>query len=224
MMGSVCGGQWSIGSGRYNVGRDSDHDRGGCFCGETAWAAAVSVAPVAARKANSKMPATVRGRYMGPNGRKYWVPFTGSWRRRRRCCRSALRFTKSVSGVLITRRWEAAEFGKALLALHEEIHLGAQSRGGLFLVKVGEEGIVFAVVDAAGVQPLGKDLGQRAFAHAQRALDDDEAGRVRSPRGDGSALGGGRFGGRHDSGYCAFRLCRGRASSLAQQPADLPAT
>src|SRR5882762_8306145 len=44
----------------------------------------------------------------GPNGRKYCVPFTGSCRRRRSCCRSALRSTKSISEVLITSRSEAA--------------------------------------------------------------------------------------------------------------------
>src|SRR6266446_2238658 len=58
----------------------------------------------------AKAPATVRGRYTeGPRGRKYWVPLTGSWRRRRSCWRSALRSTKSISEVLITRRSEAAE-------------------------------------------------------------------------------------------------------------------
>ncbi len=44
----------------------------------------------------------------GPSGRKYCVPFTGSWRRRRSCWRSALRSTKSISEVLITSRSEAA--------------------------------------------------------------------------------------------------------------------
>ncbi len=44
----------------------------------------------------------------GPSGRKYWVPFTGSCRRRSNCCRSALRSTKSMSEVLMTRRSEAA--------------------------------------------------------------------------------------------------------------------
>ena len=39
-----------------------------------------------------------------PRGRKYWVPLTGSCRRRRSCCRSALRSTKSISEVLMTRR------------------------------------------------------------------------------------------------------------------------
>ncbi len=44
----------------------------------------------------------------GPSGRKYCVPLTGSCRRRSNCCRSALRSTKSISEVLITRRSEAA--------------------------------------------------------------------------------------------------------------------
>jgi hypothetical protein len=44
----------------------------------------------------------------GPSGRKYCVPFTGSCRRRSNCWRSALRSTKSISEVLITRRSEAA--------------------------------------------------------------------------------------------------------------------
>src|SRR6266568_3848110 len=43
-----------------------------------------------------------------PRGRKYWVPLTGSWRRRRRSWRSSLRSTKSMSEVLMTRRSEAA--------------------------------------------------------------------------------------------------------------------
>ena len=51
---------------------------------------------------------TCDGHSEGPNGRKYCVPFTGSCRRRRSCCRSALRSTKSISEVLITRRSEAA--------------------------------------------------------------------------------------------------------------------
>ena len=42
-----------------------------------------------------------------PSGRKYCVPLTGSWRRRRSCCKSSLRSTKSISEVLITRRSEA---------------------------------------------------------------------------------------------------------------------
>ena len=91
-------------------------------------------------------------------------------------------------------------FAEALLAVHQEIHLSAQGGAGLLFVEVGEEGIVFAVVDAAGVQALGKDLGQRAFADAQGALDYDEARGLRSPGGDWRALSGGRFVRRHDPG------------------------
>jgi hypothetical protein len=43
-----------------------------------------------------------------PRGRKYCVPLTGSWRRRRSCWRSSLRSTKSMAEVLMTRRSEAA--------------------------------------------------------------------------------------------------------------------
>src|SRR5258707_7063967 len=42
-------------------------------------------------------------------------------------------------------------FAEALLALDEEIHLGAQGGPGLGVVEIGEEGIVLAIVDAAGV-------------------------------------------------------------------------
>src|SRR6266851_3851831 len=88
-------------------------------------------------------------------------------------------------------------FAEAALALHQEIHLRAQRGAGLFFVEVGEEGVVLAVVDAAGVQALGEDFGEGAFADAQRAFDDDKAGSLRSSlRGEG-ALGGGGFVGRH---------------------------
>ena len=43
-----------------------------------------------------------------PRGRKYWVPLTGSWRRRRSCWRSSLRSTKSMSEVFITSKSEAS--------------------------------------------------------------------------------------------------------------------
>jgi hypothetical protein len=45
---------------------------------------------------------------VGVRGRKYWVPLTGSWRRRRSCCRSSLRATKSISEVSMTSRSEAS--------------------------------------------------------------------------------------------------------------------
>ncbi len=84
-------------------------------------------------------------------------------------------------------------FAEAALALHQEIHLRAQGGAGLFFVEVGEEGVVLAVVDAAGMQALGEDFGEGAFADAQRAFDDDKAGSLRtSLRGEG-ALGGGGF-------------------------------
>src|SRR5216683_1475595 len=83
-------------------------------------------------------------------------------------------------------------FAEALLALDEEIHLGAKSGAGLGFVEVGEEGIVLAVVDAAGVEAFGKDAGESSFADAQRAFNDDEAGRLGTALRGASALGGGR--------------------------------
>src|SRR5437879_2350124 len=47
------------------------------------------------------------------------------------------------------------------------------------------------------IRALGEDFGQRAFAHAQRAFNDDEAGSLRSAGGDRGAFGGGGFVGRH---------------------------
>lgn len=87
------------------------------------------------------------------------------------------------------------------LAFHQEIHLGAKSGAGLFPVKVGKEGIIFAIVDPAGVKALSKDFGERAFPDAERTLNDDETGSLRSASGDGSALGRGGFVGRHSSSY-----------------------
>ena len=46
-------------------------------------------------------------------------------------------------------------FAEALLALDEEVHLGAKSGAGFGFVEIGEEGIVLAIVDAAAVQALG---------------------------------------------------------------------
>ncbi len=83
-------------------------------------------------------------------------------------------------------------FAKALLALDEEIHLGAESGTGLSFVKVGEEGIVLAIVNAAGVEAFSKDSGQSGFTDAKRALNDDKAGSLGTTLRDASALGGGR--------------------------------
>ncbi len=83
-------------------------------------------------------------------------------------------------------------FAKALLALDEEVHLSAKSGARLGFVKVGEEGIVFAIVDAAGVETFGEDAGEGGFADAKRAFNDDEAGRLGSALRSASAFGGGR--------------------------------
>ena len=88
-------------------------------------------------------------------------------------------------------------FTKTLLALHEEVHLSAQGGAGFGFVEVGEKGIVFAIVNAAGVEALGEDAGEGAFADAQRAFNDDEAGRLGAALRKASALGTGRIVARH---------------------------
>src|SRR6266849_3400996 len=88
-------------------------------------------------------------------------------------------------------------FAEALLALQEEVHLGAEGGAGLGVVEIGEERIVLAIVDAAGVEAFGEDLGEGGFADAQRAFDDDEVGRLRTSLRSASALGCGRVVGRH---------------------------
>ena len=75
------------------------------------------------------------------------------------------------------RSFYGESFADALLAFDQEIHLGAESGAGLFLVEIGEEGIVFAVVDTAGVETLGENLCESGFAYAKRAFNDDETGR-----------------------------------------------
>src|SRR5712664_846525 len=83
-------------------------------------------------------------------------------------------------------------FAEALLALDEEVHLGAEGRAGFGFVEIGEEGIVLAIVDAAGMQALGEDAGESGFADAQRAFNNDETGKLRTALRKASALGGGR--------------------------------
>lgn len=75
--------------------------------------------------------------------------------------------------------------------------MGAESGARFFLVEIGEEGIVFAVVDAAGVEALGENFGESGLADAEGAFDDDETGRLRAALGLRSALGCGGFVGRH---------------------------
>ncbi len=93
--------------------------------------------------------------------------------------------------------FDGERFANAFLAFDEEIHLGAEGGAGFFLVEIGEEGIVFAVVDAAGVKTLGEDFRESSFADAKRAFDDDETGRLRAALRLRSALGCGGFVGRH---------------------------
>src|SRR5260370_6242291 len=69
-------------------------------------------------------------------------------------------------------------FAEALLAFDEEVHLGAQGGAGLGFVEVSEEGIVLAIVDAAVVEAFVRDACVGGFADAERAFNDDEAGRL----------------------------------------------
>src|SRR5262249_2053314 len=82
-------------------------------------------------------------------------------------------------------------FAQALLALQQKVHLRAKGGAGFLLVKIGEEGIVFAIVNALGVQAFGQDAGQGGFADAERAFDGDEARSLWTPLGDRCALGRG---------------------------------
>jgi len=88
-------------------------------------------------------------------------------------------------------------FADTLLAFHQEIHLGAEGGAGFFFVEIGEERVVFAVVDAAGVKAFSEDFCEGGLADAKRALDDDEAGRLQATLWDGSAFRGGGVVGRH---------------------------
>ena len=80
-------------------------------------------------------------------------------------------------------------FAEALLTLDEEVHLRAKSAAWLGFVEIGEEGIVLAIVDAAGVEAFGKDAGERGFADAQGAFNDDEARSLETALRNASALG-----------------------------------
>jgi hypothetical protein len=88
-------------------------------------------------------------------------------------------------------------FADTLLAFHQEIHLGAQGSAWFLFIEIGEEWVVFAVVDAAGVKAFGEDFGESGFPDAERAFDDDEAGRLRATLWDRSTFGGGGVVGRH---------------------------
>ena len=93
--------------------------------------------------------------------------------------------------------FDGERFADAFLAFDQEIHLGAKGGASFFFVEISQEGIVFAVVDAASVETFGENFGERGFADAERAFDDDEAGGLRTALGFGSALGCGGIVGRH---------------------------
>src|ERR1700682_2038175 len=82
-------------------------------------------------------------------------------------------------------------FAEALLALDEEVHLGAKGGAGFCFVEIGEERIVLAIVNAAGMQGLGGGGGKSGFADAQGAFNNDEPGKLRAALRNASALGGG---------------------------------
>ncbi len=65
-----------------------------------------------------------------------------------------------------TGGFDGKGFAETFLALDEEVHLRAESCAGLFLVEIGEEGIVLAIVDAAGMKAFGEDARQGSFADA----------------------------------------------------------
>ncbi len=102
-------------------------------------------------------------------------------------------------------------FAQSFLALQQKVHLRAKGGAGFFLVKIGEKRIVFAIVNAAGVEAFGKDAGQRGFADAQRAFDGDETGSLRPPLGDKSALGRGVL--RHWQGIIAATNVSGQGAA-----------
>ena len=68
----------------------------------------------------------------------------------------------------------------AFLALDQEVHLGAESGAAFCSIEIGQKRIVFAIIDAPGMQTFSEDAGEGRFADAQRALDHDKARRLRT--------------------------------------------
>src|SRR5262249_25101480 len=103
-----------------------------------------------------------------------------------------------------TRSFYRQGFAKAALAFDQKIHLGAEGGARFFLVELGEKRIVFAVIGAARVEALGKNLRQSRLADAKRTFDDDKS------RGLGAALRGRRAPGggftRHAKGSAGRRV------------------
>src|ERR1700687_2080785 len=112
-------------------------------------------------------------------------------------------------------------FAEALLALDEEVHLGAKGGAGFCCIEVGEEGIVLAIVNAAGMQALGEDAGKSGFADAQGTFNNDEAGKLRAALRNASALGGGGVGAGHR--FARPRLGRGQQADYSRVAARVPA-
>ena len=65
-------------------------------------------------------------------------------------------------------------FPDALLALHQEIQLSVKGRTGLFRIEIAEKRVVFAVINAAGVEAFGQDAGEGGLADPQRSFDNNE--------------------------------------------------
>src|SRR6202158_3555362 len=105
-------------------------------------------------------------------------------------------------------------FAETPLALDEEVHLGAKGGAGFCCIEVGEEGIVLAIVNAAGMQALGEDAGKSGFADAQGAFNNDEAGKLRAALRNASALGGGGVVAGH--GFARPRLGRGQQADYSR--------
>ncbi len=87
--------------------------------------------------------------------------------------------------------------------------MGAEGGAGFFVVEIGEEGIVFAIVNAAGVEAFCQDASQGGFADAEGTFDGDEARSLGAPPlGDGCAFGRGVE--RHQGGIIAATSVSGQ--------------
>ena len=101
-------------------------------------------------------------------------------------------------------------FAETLLTFEEKVHLRAKGGAGFFVVKIGKEGIVFAIVNATRVEALSQDASQCGFADAKRAFDGDEARSLGAPLGDGCAFGRGVE--RHQGGIIAATGASGQGA------------
>jgi hypothetical protein len=81
-------------------------------------------------------------------------------------------------------------FTDALLPLHQEVHLSAESGAGEAGIKIGEKGIIFTIVDAARVKTFSEEASERGFANAERAFNNDESRWLRATLRDACAFRG----------------------------------